>query len=619
MTNEKIFISYRRDDTSGYAGRLYDRLSARFGKDGVFMDVEHLDPGVNFVKAINDAVSECDVLVALIGPRWLSAQDENGNRRLDNSLDFVRLEIAAALEREIRVVPIRLDGALPPKQHQLPGNLQALAELNAVEIRHEHFYADADRLAHSIIRYREEDAQRREQEATQRIARQKAEREQRVREQTEQKEKIADYWQKARAADEAEDWKAAQHHYRQILELSSTHDGAQTGLLKATQNYELASLYGDAIVYQSKGHYQRALRNLRHIQAKAPGYKNVAGLIAALEARLVEPKPEKKPEPPPRQKRNAENALKNIPMRAIWGGLGFVIVTALLCWGGNALLEIIGQQAPEPTATKIIVAATQTDTPRPATETVEILPTNTPLPPTNTPVMPTMTPDFGVPMVLIPAGAFEMGSTKYDDEKPVHTVTLDAYYIDQYEVTNAQYAECVDDGVCDPPSKSSSYSRDSYYGTSEYADYPVIYVSWYDAKAYCEWRGARLPTEAEWEKAARGGLEGKQYPWGDEISCDRANYTFGCVGDTSAVGDYAPNDYGVYDMAGNVWEWVSSLYKGYPYDATDGREDLDSSEDRVLRGGSWYVSDIGARSAYRRDDSPSDIYDFIGFRCARSP
>jgi formylglycine-generating enzyme required for sulfatase activity len=196
----------------------------------------------------------------------------------------------------------------------------------------------------------------------------------------------------------------------------------------------------------------------------------------------------------------------------------------------------------------------------------------------------------GVSMRLVPAGEFTMGNDFGDTgEMPAHQVTLGAYYIDKYEVTNALYKSCVNTGACQPPHSFRSGTRDSYYDNPQFDHYPVVYIDWYMAKTFCEWRGARLPTEAEWEKAARGNNNGNTYPWNssDCIFMHDETAKEGCAGgrDTAEVGFYENNKstYGVYDMPGNAWEWVSSLYRPYPYNAYDAA-DPDSLE-RVNRSG----------------------------------
>jgi formylglycine-generating enzyme required for sulfatase activity/DNA-binding transcriptional ArsR family regulator len=211
--------------------------------------------------------------------------------------------------------------------------------------------------------------------------------------------------------------------------------------------------------------------------------------------------------------------------------------------------------------------------------------------------------------VTIPAGEFQMGSES--DEARVPTVYLDEYQIGKYEITNRQYAQCIKAGSCF--GSAFGEGRDLH---------PVVNVIWHDAKAFCEWVGGRLPTEAEWEKAASWDVETQTkfvYPWGnDDPTPDLLNFN-GNVGDTTPVGTYPAGENGLYDMAGNVWEWTSSLYQGYPYDANDGREDMNSTDARVLRGGSWLVNGNLVRSAYRSWSNPTDTYDNFGFRCARSP
>jgi hypothetical protein len=150
MMATKVFISYRRDDSAGHAGRVHDRLEREFGRDLLFMDVDAVPLGVNFVTVLSEEVAKCDVLLAVIGPNWLNAHDEDGSRRLDNPHDFVRIEIGAALQRSIPVIPILLDGAKVPKANQLPKELEELSLRNGLDIRHASFHNDVDRLIRGL-------------------------------------------------------------------------------------------------------------------------------------------------------------------------------------------------------------------------------------------------------------------------------------------------------------------------------------------------------------------------------------------------------------------------------------------------------------------------------------
>jgi formylglycine-generating enzyme required for sulfatase activity len=226
----------------------------------------------------------------------------------------------------------------------------------------------------------------------------------------------------------------------------------------------------------------------------------------------------------------------------------------------------------------------------------------------------------GVIMVFVPAGNFIMGDAAgYDNEKPIHSVYLADFYIDKYEVTNAFYQACVEAGGCQPPNRTGSFTRDRYYGDPQFDNYPVVFVDWESAAAYCQWRGLDLPTEAQWEKAARGA-DGRTYPWGNAIDETRANYN-DSVQDTTEVGTYESGQslYGAYDMAGNVWEWVADWYSDTYYlntSLTDPPGPV-TGEYHVLRGGSWHDGEDIVRAANRGWNQLEYFYNAdFGFRCA---
>jgi len=225
-------------------------------------------------------------------------------------------------------------------------------------------------------------------------------------------------------------------------------------------------------------------------------------------------------------------------------------------------------------------------------------------------------------MVPIPSGCFDMGDAfaeGWPDELPVHNVCLSAFEMDIHEITNAEYAECVTAGGCTEPSSSTSYSRATYYGDPAYDNFPVIWMEWHQVDEYCAWAGKRLAAEAEWEYAARGGLAGKRYPWGDTISSTDANYDFS-IGDTSEVESYAANAYGLYDMGGNVWEWVADWFNENYYSSSPANDPPgpESGAVHVRRGGSFDHAAFGIRASTRCDFCHADRHgNNLGGRCAR--
>lgn len=389
-----IFVCYRRDDSAGHAGRLYDRLSAHFGDSQVFMDLTYIEPGEDFVQVIENAVGSCEILIAIIGRHWLSTSD-GSSRRLDSPNDFVRLEIVAALNRDIRVIPVLVHGATMPKPDALPEDLARFTRRNAIELSDLRWQSDVDRL------------------------------------------------------------------------------------------------------------------------------------IGVMERVLA--------------KRQEKTSLA-VPSQA------------------------------------------------------------------------------GIEFILIPPGAFMMGSDNGgDSEKPVHQVTINySFFMGKYQVTQAQWQSVMGSNPSD---------------FKDCANCPVEQVSWDDAQSFINELNEsddgflyRLPTEAEWEYACRAGIT-THFAFGDSLSSDQANfdgnYPYGGAAKgvdqqkTTAVGSFAPNALGVYDMHGNVYEWCEDWYHAtYAGAPTDGSAWLSGGEQkyRVLRGGSWVSHASALRSACRFNVTPDFCNSYFGFR-----
>lgn len=224
--------------------------------------------------------------------------------------------------------------------------------------------------------------------------------------------------------------------------------------------------------------------------------------------------------------------------------------------------------------------------------------------------------EFRMPMVFMPSGVFTMGFAQGEiDERPEHEVSISAFYLDMYEVTNAAYDDCVEARVCSTPRNARIFEDSSR------VEHPVVFVTWDQAQTYCAWRGGRLPTEAEWEMAARyapqSGMTSTR-PWGSSgATASRANYSSEL---TVPVGSYPDgvSAIGAHDMAGNVFEWVLDWYSvdyyaRSPYNNPTGPL---TGEDRVIRGGSWFYDEYYTRSANRDFSSPTQGRGYIGFRCA---
>lgn len=580
-----VFISYRRTDVYT-ALAVYENLKNQ-GYD-IFFDYRSIASG-DFEQVISSNIRARAHFLLILTPTALDRCNEPG--------DWLRREIELAIDEKRNIVPLFFKGFrfgassksgiskwLPfGKPDVLTGKLANLTRYNGLNV-HEDYFDEA------MVRVRTEFLSKPLDTVLHPVS-------------TEVQKVVEE---EQHAADEA------------IKQKEDKKEPIEPVEEQIDKQAELDSLKSKAIQHELKGDFWDALQIYYKIKKIDPAFPRVDVKIGELEEEL-KPKPvtrgvtERVPaSPAPRTTFQWQSMAKVA---------GIVSLLLLFIWGGSSVYGNLANNNPQMTQ---MPSSTATPTRKPmSTSTPTKINTPTPtitlIPPTPTiGIGSTMTGEDGMTLLYVPAGEFRMGSEDGgSDEKPVHTVYLDAFWIDQTEVTNTMFAMCVDAGVCDLPSSVKSSTRDDYYGNSEFDNYPVIYVSWDDANAYCSWADRRLPTEAEWEKAARGTDE-RKYPWGDEVVNNvLLNYDRE-VEDTTEVGQYSEgvSPYGALDMAGNVWEWVSSLYKNYPYSAMDGREDLNSSGERVSRGGGWHNSVSHLPTFNRIGADPENDTGAQGFRCA---
>jgi formylglycine-generating enzyme required for sulfatase activity len=556
-----VFISYRRKDIS-WALAVYHYLTKH--DFDVFFDYKSIPSG-DFEQIIVGNIKARAHFLVILTPTALDRTSDPG--------DWLRREIENAISERRNIIPLFFDGfnfGAPSVSKKLTGKLGRLKRYNGLEVPAGYFDEAMERLRgrylnvtlDAVLHPVSEEVQKKvkeQQVAANQAILSKEELEEQTRKGREKQEKI-----------EAEE----------LARIVAEHKAKRE---REENQHRLAE--------EKAGKEERRQARRAALERIRKGVvETLSGMLATVKEFI--------------QKINPKQY-----------GVGGVVVLALLIliYGGN----YITQNLPTSNAPDVTITPTTTFIVSPTvkpTNTVRVTPT---IAPTETP-LPTPTVGFGsmIPpkdgmvMVYVPASEFEMGE---EGIAPVSTVYLDAYWIDQTEVTNAMYALCVDDGECSVPYYTSSETRDSYYGNSEYDNYPVYNVSHHDAYSYCDWADRRLPTNAEWEKAASWDDKSKQkyiYPWGDSIDCSLANYREEddyCVGDTTAVGSYlrGQSPYGAFDMAGNVGEWTSELY--FAPNATSYR---------IIRGGAWDDKASDVRSAYRcSDNAISYCYRPVGFRC----
>jgi formylglycine-generating enzyme required for sulfatase activity len=554
----KIVVSYRRKDSPGTVGRVADHLVHKYGADSVFVDIDNIPPGVDFRDHIKTALQRCEIFLAMVGPHWLG----KGAARINEADDPVRIEIETALQRNIAVIPVLMDGARMPRISDLPDSLKPFVYRNAAELTTgRDFHQQLDRLTRWM-------------------------------------DHLLDNEQKP----------ALQAGLERQQPGISTRSKSASATERETP---LAPIPKNSDAFQLAEQIKRPPKPLARSAPK------IATKLASKPLRLS-------------KERNSRG--KNAVQKTLSLKWPIAIIGALFLAFSSVLYLSLKQPLPTMQATAPIVA------PGPAAPTI-VAPA--PVTPAAVPAQRVMIPKDVFKecaqcpeMIALPAGLFTMGSSAierarygdeaahYVDESPQHKVAIARpFAVSKFDVTFDEWGVCVADGGC-----NGFMPDDEGWGRGRR---PVINVSWDDAKAYVGWlsqktgKPYRLLSEAEWEYAARAGSTTIYY-WGDEVGNGNANCN-GCFSQwenrqTSPVGSFKPNAFGLYDTVGNVLQWVQDCYHGdYNGAPTDGSTWTTGDCSRhVVRGGSWVGEPRVLRSAFR-GWGPVDVrLSRLGFRVGRT-
>ncbi len=594
----KIFINYRRGDDPGFAQALLGRLEQVFPHEQIFMDVDSIEPGLDFVRVLEEQVAQCDVLISVIGKNWTEARDtSSGSRRLDNPEDFVRIEIESALAQEKRVIPVLVGQASMPHADELPDSLKPLARRNAVRLTHERFRADTESLIGAL--------QRALKAAEEARAKQQAEREhqeQAAREHQEQVERVRQEQAERERQAQAERERQEQAERERQAQAERERQGQAERERQAQAERDRQAQAERERQAQAEREHQEAEAKRRAEEAEARRKTEEEQKAEAERARIAarEAEAREKAETKTRIDEEKGGKLQRSRMGPVLIAASLLVVVLAGAIGAWYVLSPMLMLGP--------LTAAQEQALKPAGTFQEC---------SKCPVM-----------TVAPSGSFFMGSPTTEpgrdsDEGPQHPVTIGAQFaVGRYAVTFDEWQACVADGGCNGYKPS-----DQGWGGGRR---PVINVSWTDASMYVAWlakktgKPYRLLSEAEYEYVTRAGAT-TAYPWGDTIGKNNANCN-GCGSQwdnkqTAPVGSFAANGFGLYDTVGNVWEWTQDCnhdsYSGAPTDGSAWSKGGDCGS-RILRGGAFDNYPKVVRSADRTGLNTDIRSNDFGFRVART-